>query len=371
MTELELKTEEKQNFIKSAFVDLKGLYKNFIHWNISKIILFLYSITLAFVSIIPLIIIFLIYSYYSQIEAWMIVNWVINWVMSWNLFADLLMILLVVIFFIVYSYFYILLINVNNWYIDKNKLEYKKNDYFNFKKILKYINITNINSLILLIPIIIFAILMWILFLLWPSQDELLKMIITSPFNYFTILSIIFLILCVILFLYLVYRLIFSYFLLADKDFYSKEKSAFSYIKESFSITKKISNIFKFLLVLFLLILVLTPFYFTSSYLWNKDKLLNHYVILDASLKQDMSLLSDWNFKHFTTLQADMLKYDLDENWYYEILKSRFWEFESESVKSKINTNFMFLVLYSIFSFLFINWLFVMAFTSFYRRELK
>jgi hypothetical protein len=128
---------------------------------------------------------------------------------------------------------------------------------------------------------------------------------------------------------------------------------------------------FKFMLILFILMILIFPFWLIVNYLSNNDKLLNHYVILDASLKQDMSLLSDSNIKHFTSLESDLALYDLDENSYYELLKSKYWEIDIEDINSKIKTNYIFLIMYSIFDFIFIYWLFVMAFTSFYRRELK
>ena len=128
---------------------------------------------------------------------------------------------------------------------------------------------------------------------------------------------------------------------------------------------------FKFMLILFILMILIFPFWLIVNYLSNNDKLLNHYVILDASLKQDMSLLSDSNIKHFTSLESDLALYDLDENWYYELLKSKYSDLDIEEINSKIKTNYIFLIMYSIFDFIFIYWLFIMAFTSFYRRELK
>ena len=51
------------NLIKNTFLDLKLLYKNFFHWNLSKLIYSIYSTILAFALSLPFLFIILILFY--------------------------------------------------------------------------------------------------------------------------------------------------------------------------------------------------------------------------------------------------------------------------------------------------------------------
>jgi hypothetical protein len=54
-----------KNDIKSLFLDVSLLYKNIIHWNLSKILIFLWGIICGFIAIIPLALVFLLFSIFS------------------------------------------------------------------------------------------------------------------------------------------------------------------------------------------------------------------------------------------------------------------------------------------------------------------
>jgi hypothetical protein len=51
----------ERGVFKQTFADISLLYRNFFHWNISKLIFFLYRFLLIFISILPLALIYYIY----------------------------------------------------------------------------------------------------------------------------------------------------------------------------------------------------------------------------------------------------------------------------------------------------------------------
>jgi hypothetical protein len=54
--------KNKKGVLKQTFADIFLLYKNFFHWNISKLIFFLYGTLLGFISILPFAFIYYIYT---------------------------------------------------------------------------------------------------------------------------------------------------------------------------------------------------------------------------------------------------------------------------------------------------------------------
>lgn len=341
------------NYIKINILDISLLFKNFIHWNISKFLIFFWSIILWFISIIPFIILLFIYSVITKVDLLSLMGWVIGWNLIYELIGYFIIFIIISVFVIIFSYSNILIMKVNNYYLDEKKLWYGKNDYFNIKKIFKYFNISLLNISVLLIPLLIFIILEVLLFVFSWGTENVSK--ITSAWinNYFSILSLFFFLVSILWFVYLAYRVLFSYLILSDNDYYDEKKSALSYVKESFKKTKKTKIFLKFafLVVLFSFIIVL-PSNYLSNVLEKNDKDLNTYNLY-LSLEEEQKNAISW-----------------DDLYYIESLKLDYNNLTEEEINSKIRINNLYKTLFSILDFVLLYWLFIMITSSFYRREL-
>jgi len=341
------------NFIKNIFLDISLLYRNIIHWNISKFIIFVWSILLWLISVVPLIIIFFIYSSIGNVDPGILINWLLNGNLSYDIYGNIFVLLIIFIYFVVFSYSNILLFKLNESYIEWKKLWYKDNEYFNIKKIIKFFNLTLLNFSILLLPILWFVIAMLCLFLYTGGIEEVNAVLYSWINNYFSILSLIFLIFSWLTFFYLYYRLIFSYLVFADTKYYESTKNVFSYVKEWFNKTKRIVNLFKFLLIFFLVILFTLPI---------------HYVWALIDIKWEK--LDD--YMYYSTLTSEqMQEYYPTEVNRYERLKNEYGWLSNEVIDNKIRQNYIHLILFTVFDFIFLYWLFLMIISSFYRRELS
>ncbi|MDP3380116.1 MAG: hypothetical protein Q8S84_00780 [bacterium] len=91
---------------------------------------------------------------------------------------------------------------------------------------------------------------------------KIYEMVSASPFNYFTILSFVFVSLGLISFIYLSYRLIFSYLVYLDESHIKTNVKLLDCIKSSFNKTKKIKSFikFSFLVIIFLIIILPVKF---------------------------------------------------------------------------------------------------------------
>ncbi|MDP2090288.1 MAG: hypothetical protein Q8K30_01705 [Candidatus Gracilibacteria bacterium] len=341
------------SYIKNAFFDCSLLYKNFFHWNFSKIIIFFWSIALGFLFVLPFIFIFIIYSFLNNKDALQIIGGLLSGTLINDFFGNIILMIILVLFAIIYFYGNILLLNVSNVYLDGKKLSYKKNDYFKFHKIIKYFNLTVLNFLILLIPIIITVILMGILFLVSGDMIKIYEMVSASPFNYFTILSFVFVSLGLISFIYLSYRLIFSYLVYLDESHIKTNVKLLDCIKSSFNKTKKIKSFIKFSFLVIIFLIIILPVKFVGVMLDNNLKMVTDYSIY--------SNLNDNDKEKATALKP----------YYYQSLELEFRGYNDEKLEQIANKNEIYLVLFSILSFLFLNGLFLMVLTSFYKRELK
>ncbi len=346
------KKKNRSSFIKNTFCDVSLLYKNLINWNLAKITILLWSIVLWFIAIIPFIIIFFIYSFFSDIGLLALVSSLLSGVLLPSFFANILLVLIVFVYFIAFSYSNFLLARVNNSYLDWKKVEIKKNDYFDFKKILTFFNLSLLNIALFTVPVLVFFLFMFILFISSGDIDQIKTMVNTSPFNYFSILSLVFLIVTLLSLLYIFYRVVFSYFVLADSKKYKKTNKTIYYLKESFKKTKSFKSFLSFFLVFFIFLLILSPINYIWKVLENNWDMLNDYVVYSS--------LNEWQKEYITW----------ERLYYYEGLKADFWNLSNDEINSEINKNFVLSILFTIFSFVFLHWLFVMIFSSFYKREL-
>ena len=340
------------NFIRRTFFDIFLLFQNFIHWNISKLIIFVWSIVLWFISIIPFVIIFFIYTFYFDVNIGILVNWMLDWTILDNIFGKILLLLIIAIYFIIFSYSNILLLRLNNSYIEWKKIDFMKNDYFKIKKITKYFNLSLLNISIMLIPILLFTFLMWILFFFSGSKSDISELVSAWFYNYFTILSFTFLIICSLLLAYTYYRIVFSYLIMLEDNHHNKSKSTLSYIKESINKTKSVKKFLKFSIIIVIFVVLTFPINYIGKVLDNNWKFLNDYISFISLSEEQKTNLSYENM------------------YYFENLKLEFNGLTTNDVTNKIKQNYIYLVLFTLLNFVFLYWLFLMIFSSFYKREL-
>jgi len=340
--------------IKNIFLDILYLYKNFLHWNISKLIIFLWSIILWFLAMVPLVLIIFLYWYFVDLNIkdlsfqvisnslW--VDWIVNILLYFSKF----------IFVVAYLYGYILLIHFTLEYLKGKKLKYLSNYYWNIWRMRKYISITFFNALVLLIPVVLFIILVFLLALfVWfeDSKNLIIQSSTDGENNYFTIIILILFLASSLILAYLFYRICFVYFIFIE-DVRNNQK-AIEYIKKSFSLTKSWKSLSRFVLIL----LILSPFVlvlkFSWGYLENETSTLNNYLIVkDITVEEEEYLKTTAQYTYY---QGLILKYsDLSET-----------ELKSLSIKNDV-----FFILFSIFNFILIYGVFTMILASFYKREL-
>ena len=211
--------------------NIRLLYKNFFHWNISKVCIFLYANIMGFIVSIPFIGI-LVYQYlttYSTLGISVSAEEFLLEHISAIIISILVLLCIVTIFICTYTYGNFLLQNVYKSYLDGTKLPYTKNLYFSFKHFKTYIGILGWISLYLLMPIIV-------VILLAIGFGITIRMGILPTNLVVGIITIALFIGLVGWFIYLALRLIFSYYNLLYSE---KINTAKSYVNESLRLTKK------------------------------------------------------------------------------------------------------------------------------------
>ena len=249
------------SFIKNSFLDVSLLYRNLLSWNISKILIFSYSVVLWFLSTLPFILIFFIYTLFNDTSFLSILNIFFTWELTSNFFLNIIYSLIVFTFVVMFSYSNIMLMKVKKTYFKWEKIEYKDKDkeYLNYKKIVRYFVLSILNILILLVPVAIFIALMWILYFV-AGWFENIQLLLASWFNnYFSITSLLLFTITSVSLIYLSYRIIFSYLILSEETIKSDKTCVVSYIKESFLKTKWIKNFLKFWLLITIFTVILVP----------------------------------------------------------------------------------------------------------------
>lgn len=336
---------------KQIFIDIIKLFRNFIHWNISKILITIFSYLIWIVFIIPFLVIAWIIWFFIPVEWWIIFSSILSnqeipyqaviWFLNnyFILFLFWLVIVLSVISLGIWvSYSKVLLFNLNLWYLKWEKINYFNNVTFNSKYILKYLQIILWNILFWLIPISIFLfsfITFSLIILFWSSPADQLAW----WWNLFNIILLIIFILCVFIFIYISYRLIFSYILLIDKGY---EKKAFYYIKKSFELTSWIKNLLNFFWLAILLTIILLPFQVISDSINTEVKDIKDY--------------SNWNVRYETKRMELELKY---------------WEYSEEELKKAYSSLYIIKIIFAFIGFIAITWILEMFITSYYFREIK
>lgn len=265
--------------LQLIFWDIKKVYKNFVHWNIAKILITLVSLILwvwmAIIFLLPLVILMyidpiswgeFIASYLQTQSLWL--NFLAE--MYDNLLYVWVELLFAIIWFSAfiawYSYKNLLFAQLNLAYIDGEPMKITKKNYFDFQKIWLYIKLLTLIGLILAIPVIVFIILFFVLIFVYGWLESSFSLVQAWANNSFSLMLLISFILCFLVFIYWAYRVSFSYMILMDEKKYKIYTDTLFYVKESFAITKG-WKILKFIVCIIIFTALMFPFDYIGDFI--------------------------------------------------------------------------------------------------------
>lgn len=336
--------------VKTIYTDISLLYKNLLHWNISKLLIFVWGVLLWVLAIVPFAILFFIYSLSSWVPFWDFINSLINSVYMTNLMGNILYILSLWAYALSYFFTFILLIKLNKWYLEWKKIEYIKNEYLNYKLYFKYILLSLLNFVIFLVPVLVFILILSIFIIVFGWVEEVSLMVVSNNTNIFSIVSLILFVLLLIILYYLFYRFIFSYFLLLEES--EKATWLVSLLKKSFHLTAWFKKFIIFTISFLLVWLAYLPFSIVSTYInWNYSDLEGYYWYLSLK-EEDRATLKGIN------------------TYYYEWLEKKYEGKDISKIESLQTWYYIFSIMYKIFEFIFIFWVYSMFLNSFYKRNI-
>lgn len=331
------------------FSDVFFVYRHFLHWNISKIILSCYSFVLAIILALPFFILVVLLGMFDPLD-WIsifsdsnISHELLTQTLASHPYWLIAMIFLgattVLVFLMAGAYFSVLQSRLSQKYIERKLLAYKKNIRINFKEIQTFFGIISWMSLYLLAPFIIWGGGVFYLYLMYHSE-----MLSFSFLSYSLLASTVLLIVAL---MYLSYRMCFSYIILAEEgDEIHKSRH---YIKKSFQLSKG-KNMWKFLFISILYFLLISPIRISENYLEQSSQAMRDALAFKTKTIENI---------------------DADDMPYYEYITK---EYKDVSEEALIDTVVLYtrlrIVLFFAFYLLFTG-LFVVLLTSFYSRVLQ
>ncbi|MDD2907577.1 MAG: hypothetical protein PHH98_02955 [Candidatus Gracilibacteria bacterium] len=337
-----------KTIFKSIFNDTTLVYKNLLHWNISKILIFIWSTVLAFIAVIPFAIIFFAYSLISGVPFSDFINSIVNNVFMTSLTGNIIYLIALLSYTISYLFGFLLFIKLYNSYLNGDKLAYFKNAYFDYKLYLRYFLLSLAGILILFIPIFFFVIILFIMVIAFGGLESSTAMVLSQSNNAFSIISLIIFILLLVKLYYLFFRFVFSYFILLEN---SEEKMGIiTILKKSFNITKGYKKFLKTTLIFLVVLTIYAPFAVISTYISGNYTDLNDYAKYLDLKDEDKDYLKSLNPYLYEGLEV---KYEGKDLLVIESMQTRYY---------------IYLKLYSIFEFIFIFGVFTMVLNSVYRR---
>lgn len=268
------------NIIKNIFSDISLIYRNFLHWNISKVLIYFFAFILWIVLTLPFLLVFWLFIFFDPIDWKDIISTYIStqsvWLSLLTAFSVHYIYLIIEWFLLIlwflsfsfwYAYYILSLSNLYFNYVKWEKLPYFKNIYFNLSVIKKYIYMLSWWSLFLIIPILVFVLWFFItLFVFW-WLDEVYLAQSSDWVNMFSVIVWIIFLVCLLAFVYISYRITFAYLIYLDeRNSEEVDKKSLYYIKKSFEITWWL-KIFKFLLFMVIFTIILLPVQYLTNYL--------------------------------------------------------------------------------------------------------
>ncbi len=363
---------EWKELVTLVMNDVKLLYKNLLHWNISKIVYYIYGVLLAIALSIPVLIIFFVFIWISPFDVSFILSFFTWDISTLEFWAELLahpiaavlsfIILLSTILsaYIGIAYAEYLLYGLNFEYLKDKKTKYiSKKRFLNYKMLIKYITIWAWVSLFSLIPYIVSLIVFAIFVFGFGGVAALSEYLFVNPKSLVSIGILLLLLLTVLVSIYIVFRTAFAWLILMDVK--KTSTRALSYVKKSVKITKGSSKALRFVWVLLPFIIILLPI----------------FVVLD---NMQQSLLDMSEYREFVVAESQFGKTEFIQELStnkpklyekYQYLSQRYEWIDLNILSSEISKlnilNMISLVIY----FLAIYGLIHMVFSSFYVRELK
>ena len=339
-----------KTLIVNIFWDIIFVYKNIIHFLISKILIALSILVYIFLFLFPIFLIFWIIFYFLGFFDWNFNPYVFlgNYYYMWFWISFVLLLFLV--YWISYSWGQILLTRLAFGYVNREKLPFSKNYYFNKELFFVFFKIFFLLLLITSIPFLIWILGFFIIILIFWGLSNSLEVVNTWISNPLSVWLLILTVISLIIFIYLVYKTIFTYVILIDK--YSRWKNLknwFYYIKKSFKFTKGIKRFFKLLLITFLVWIITFPVYFFEDYFSNKANEVKNYLYYSL-------IYSSWK---------DLWDFSVD----YEKLKLNYSNYSIEELNFMIKKYNYLTILFYILEFVFIWGIYNLVLISFYKTE--
>lgn len=334
-------------------LDIIYLYKNFMHWNISKILISFWSLLLGFMMAAPIFVIAVIIWFIDPINWSELISFALSWNdISYNIVWEIathqywffcmvfLIIVWIFLFLLASSYSFLLHANLSLHYLKDKPLKFKKNLYMSKVHISTFMSIICWNFMYLFTPFIIWVGIIFFMYLFFNIGF--------ITFNTLSIFIAIATVMLIIWIVYLVYRIIFGYVLLARDSKKKKLLSGKEYLQESIKITQG-SSFWKFLFICIVYSLVLLPF--TS---------------FDAQLEKESLYLKDtvlYNSGLVDNLEPKQIKY-------YEYITSEYSHLSDEEILAKIQSFYTIRIILFFLSYFLFSGLFIYIVTSFYVRVL-
>ncbi len=353
-----------QNYIinlKQIFQNIILIYRNFFHWNISKICIFLYANIVGFVVSIPFvgIIVYQYFSHYSALGLSVSAQEFLLNNIGTVILTILLLLCIIIIFISTYTYGNFLLQNVYKSYLVGEKLPYTKNLYFSGKHFRAYIGILGWMGLYLLAPIMV-GIILIIPFGIMANMSFGLSPFIAG------VISLVFFTGLLIWFIYLTIRMIFAYYILLYSDEVLKAKT---YISESFRMTKKKVWKIIFLILPFLIVLGMIGMIIqTGEEVVTEKQVYDKLIEIQSQSHQDDHKLLEGFFNGNETDKEDFAKIEQYYTPMKDTIDKRFLSASINyiSVKSIDQNWWIFTSIFVVFSFLLLEGLSSMTYLSTY-----
>ncbi|MCH8518398.1 hypothetical protein LAT59_01350 [Candidatus Gracilibacteria bacterium] len=347
--------EFSKEFLKIT-KDILLLYRNFIHWNISKICIniggifvglalafpfFLLAVFIALIDPIPWGT-FLVYQMQGISPVLEALSYASMYTFSFVVMT-FAMICTLIAFLIGNAYSNVLYARLYTEYINGEKLAYRDNIYFSYIHIRRFVTVALWSFLLLFIPLILIALIVGIFIILFGSE------IMSFEAFSFSLLGLT--LISVFLFSYIIFRLLFSVILMSlDSSKKIIKHSGWYYIKKSIEITSGWKKYFKFLFVLCLLFLILYPFRAVG------DEFSTDVKRLRGTIEYRALVIASPEQAEQSGLRETAEFYD---------------SISDENLFANYRGATMLSIIWSIIGFLVLSGLYTMVFVSFYRRVLS
>ena len=339
--------------------DIFFVYKNIFHWNISKAFMWV-SIIInvllfwVFFAWIMYAIIVLSSGSMDAFSAW--VNNALDPFSSEFLHFDLmsiiiflLLIIAMVIWVGAFLYIRVLFAKLNLAYVWWEKLQFKKNKYFQYNLFYKHICLTLLAALIMFAPMIIWAILIAVLTLFIQVDSAHIFESVTES-KLLQLLSFMIMLVTSILTIYLWYRMSFVHLLLVEQW----NEKVLKIIQHTFSITRSKVVFLQFVIYCIPLFIILGIW--TGFYNWMNKQ----YDEFNTFIQYENIKKKEWEWFNL----------DSEEFFDYQRLKTIYWEMSHEELKNEYEYVKMISRIFYLINFVFFFGLFELLITGFYKRKL-